>query len=86
MWPIYCSLIKWGKREDNHTEMNKILANEDFDTVIVCVGTNTLARKNPECVGVSMKNLIYDTKKQEKRVSVSSKIKRYMMAVSHQIP
>lgn len=45
--------------------MNKILTNEDFDTVIVHVGANSLANENADCVTARMKNFIYDAKKKE---------------------
>ena len=66
-----------AKVEDVHTKMNETLQNENYDSIIIHVGTNNLVNEDAESAASKMKELIIDAKKQVKRVAVSSVIKRY---------
>ena len=50
---------------------------EQYDTVLLHVGTNNLASEEPEEVASKMDGLIKDLKDHAKKIAISSVIKRY---------
>ena len=59
------------------TKIKNGIMKDQFETVILHVGTNDLVHKDPELVATKMDRLITETKSKARKVAVSSVVKRY---------
>ena len=76
--PISRPLLQRCKSGTNQFKGQRILAEgEQYDTVLLHVGTNNLAFEEPEEVASKMDGLIKDLKDHANKIAISSVIKRY---------
>ena len=74
------SVVHWysgAKVDQIMTKIKNGIMKDQFETVILHVGTNDLVHKDPELVATKMDRLITETKSKARKVAVSSVVKRY---------